>query len=74
MGEANTDVKGGKTKTPKKGFIKGLKAEFKKIIWPDKQSTARETTAVIIVSVILGIVIKVFDLIIQFGLDKLIAH
>ena len=74
MGEDNTDVKGGKTKTPKKGFIKGLKAEFKKIIWPDKQSTARETTAVIIVSVILGIVIKVFDLIIQFGLDKLIAH
>ena len=74
MGEANTDVKGGKTKTPKKGFIKGLKSEFKKIIWPDKQSTARETTAVIIVSVILGIVIKVFDLIIQFGLDKLIAH
>lgn len=74
MGEVNTDVKGGKTQTPKKGFIKGLKAEFKKIIWPDKQSTARETTAVIIVSVILGIVIKVFDLIIQFGLDKLIAH
>ena len=74
MGEANTDVKGGKTKTPKKGFIKGLKEKKKKIIWPDKQSTARETTAVIIVSVILGIVIKVFDLIIQFGLDKLIAH
>ena len=74
MGEANTDVKGGKTKTPKKGFIKGLKAEFKKIIWPDKQSTARETTAVIIVSVILGIVIKVFYLIIQFGLYKLIVH
>ena len=67
MGEANTDVKLDKTKdkTKKKSFFKGLKAEFSKIIWPG-------TTAVIIVSVILGVIIKLLDMIIQFGLHNLI--
>ena len=74
MGEANTDVKLDKTKdkTKKKSFFKGLKAEFSKIIWPGRQSVAKETTAVIIVSVILGVIIKLLDMIIPFGLHNLI--
>ncbi len=28
-------------------FFSGLKAEFNKIIWPDKQSLARQTAAVV---------------------------
>lgn len=53
----------------KKSYFKGLKAEFKKIIWPDKASVGRQTTAVLIISVLLGVVIKVLDVFIQYGVD-----
>ncbi len=59
-------------KAPKKSFIKGLKAEFKKIIWPDKISVAKQTTAVVIVSVIIGIIIKIVDMVIQMGLNFIV--
>ena len=32
-----------KTKAKKPSKIKGLKAEFKKIIWPDKKTLAKQT-------------------------------
>lgn len=53
----------------KKSYFKGLKAEFKKIIWPDKASVGRQTTAVLIISILLGVVIKVLDVFIQYGVD-----
>lgn len=59
-------------KAPKKSWFKSLKAEFKKIIWPDKKLLGKKTVAVVIVSVILCIVIAVLDAIIKFGLDFLI--
>ena len=67
MGEAKA---GGKA--PKKSWFKGLKAEFKKIIWPDKKSVAKQTTAVVIISIILGALIKLIDMIIQLGLDFIV--
>ena len=56
-------------KAPKKDFVKGLKAEFSKIIWPDKDTLTKETVIVVVSTVILGIVIAVLDLIIKFGLN-----
>ena len=38
-------------KAPKKSWFKGLKAEFKKVIWPDRKTLATETTAVVAVSI-----------------------
>ena len=32
-------------KTKKKSWFKGLKAEFKKIIWPDKKTLVKETVS-----------------------------
>ena len=61
-----------KTRTQKKSWFKGLQAEFKKIIWPDKKRLARQTTAVVAVSVILGIVIAVVDVILRYGIDLLV--
>jgi len=55
-------------KAPKKSWFKGLKAEFKKIIWPDKESVAKQTVAVIVVSVILCVVIALLDAVIGLGL------
>ena len=56
-------------KAPKKDFIKGLKAEFSKIIWPDKDTLTKVTVVVGVSTVILGIVIAALDLIIKFGLN-----
>ena len=60
-------------KAQKESFFTGLSAEFKKIIWPDKKSLARQTTAVIAVSVVMGLVIALMDYIIQYGVDFLVG-
>ncbi len=54
------------------GRIQKLKSEFKKIIWPDKNTVIKETTAVVVVTVILGAIIALLDLIIKTGLDKIL--
>lgn len=59
-------------KAPKTSWFTGLKAEFAKIIWPEKKSLARQTTAVIAVSVVLGFVISILDTLIQYGVDFLV--
>lgn len=56
-------------KAPKKSFFKGLKAEFDKIIWPDPESAGKRTVTVVICSIVLGAIIAVMDLIIQYGLS-----
>ena len=61
-----------KEKTQKKSWFKGLQAEFKKIIWPDKKTLAKQTTAVVAVSVVLGAVIAVIDAILRYGIDLLV--
>lgn len=52
----------------KKSFFKGLKAEFKKIVWPDQETLTKQTVAVFVVSIALGLVIAVLDVVITFGL------
>ena len=59
-------------KKQKKSWFKGLKAEFKKIIWPDKKTLVKQTVAVITCSVILGAIIAVVDALIQYGIDFLV--
>ena len=68
MGELGNNEKAPR----KKSFIKTLKAEFKKIIWPDKETLTKQTIAVLISSVVLGAIIAVLDLIIKFGLNIII--
>ena len=69
MGEtANT----AQEKAPKKSWFKGLKSEFKKISWPDKETLVKESAAVIVITVILGLVIAVVDMAIENGLRFLI--
>ncbi len=66
MGEmANTTTT---EKAPKKSWFKGLKAEFKKIIWPGKETLAKQTVAVVSVTVILGLIIYVLDYVIELGI------
>lgn len=53
---------------PKKSWFKGMKAEFKKIIWPDKESLGKLSVAVISTTVILGLIIYVLDYLIELGI------
>ena len=52
----------------KKSFFKGLKAEFGKVIWPNRETVGRETAVVIACYIELGLIIALLDLIIKFGL------
>ena len=53
-------------------WIDGLKAEFRKIIWPDQKSLVKQTGAVVAVSIVLGVMIAVLDFIFQYGIDILV--
>ena len=52
---------GNTEKAQKKSFWKGLEAEYKKIIWPDKETLQKETAAVIAGAVALGLIIAALD-------------
>ncbi len=56
----------------KKNWFDGLKAEFRKIIWPDQKSLVKQTGAVVAVSIVLGIIISILDFIFQYGVDILV--
>ena len=66
MGETVKETK------QKKSWFKGLKAEFKKSIWPDRNSLVKETTAVLVVSVLLGAIIFVVDFVARIGIEFLV--
>ncbi len=61
-----------KEKADKKSFFKGLKAEFKKIIWPNKETITKQSVLVLVVSLALGLIIGILDLIIKFGLNLIL--
>ncbi len=62
-----------KEKSAKTSFFKGVKAEFKKISWPDKDSLLKQSVAVVCISVVLGAVIAVLDFLMQYGVDFLVS-
>ena len=59
-------------KNQKKSWFKGLSQEFKKIIWPDKKTLAKQTAAVIFISVVMGAIIAVLDFLLQHGVEILV--
>lgn len=61
----------GRKKSEKVGFLSGVKAEFGKIIWPNKQSLVRQTVAVVVCSVVLGLIIFGLDLAINAGFKNI---
>ena len=68
MGETKNE----KTSAKKKSKFTDLKAEFKRIIWPEKKTLVRQTTAVVVISVVLGVIISAMDVVIQYGVDFLV--
>jgi preprotein translocase subunit SecE len=52
--------------------FKGLKAEFRKIVWPTREELLKQTIAVVVVSVVLGLVIAALDWAFQLGFGAII--
>ena len=69
MGEASNKSKG----SVKKWFA-GLKAEFSRIIWPDKATIIRQTVVVVVITIIVGVLISLIDSVVQLGLDAIIGR
>ena len=59
-------------KPRRKSYWKGLKAEFKKIVWPDRETVTKQTIVVLLVSLALGVLIGVLDMIFKFGINLII--
>ena len=57
----------------KPDFAKGVKTEFKKITWPDRTSLIKQSGAVVGVSVVLGAVIAVIDMLLQYGVNNFLT-
>lgn len=60
------------TAAKKPSFFKGVANEFKKIIWPNKETLTRETIAVIFFSIVIGLIIALLDWVFQLGLGLII--
>lgn len=58
-------------KASKPSFFKGVKAEFKKISWPDRESVIKQSVAVVCISVVLGAIIALLDFIMLYGVSFL---
>ena len=58
-------------KQARPSFFSGMKAEFKKISWPDRQSTLKQSIAVVMISVVLGVIIAILDYVVKYGVGFL---
>jgi preprotein translocase subunit SecE len=71
MGDTNNNAV--ETAAKKSGsWFKGLKAEYKKIIWPGRDDVTKQTIAVVLVSLVVGVIIAVLDMGLQYGIDFII--
>ena len=68
MGDTTKNEQAGK-----KSFIKGIKAEYNKIVWPSKDTVTKQTIAVLVSTIALGLVITALDLIIRLGHDVILG-
>lgn len=48
------------------GFLKGIKAELKKVVWPTQKQLINNTVMVILLVLALGVIVLTFDMIIEF--------
>jgi len=68
---SKTPVKKAPEKAPKEAkpnFITNVIGELKKVVWPTRQETIKLTTMVLVVSIVMGAILGLFDL----GFAKLI--
>ena len=58
-------------KENKPSFFEGVKAEWNKITWPAKEQLTKQSIAVVISTIVLGVIITVLDFGLQYGVSLL---
>ncbi|MCR4922720.1 MAG: preprotein translocase subunit SecE [Lachnospiraceae bacterium] len=71
--ENKAAVKSADKSKDKGSWFKGLKAEFNKIVWESRDNVTKQTIAVVVVSLVLGVIIAILDLILQYGVDFIVG-
>lgn len=54
-----------------KGFIKGVKSELKKVVWPTKKQLINNTILVLGLIVVVSVIVLGFDVILEFCDEKI---
>ena len=72
MSDNNASAKAPAVSEKAGGFFKGVKAEFNKINWETRENVTKQTISVVVVSFVLGVIIAVLDMILQYGVDFIV--
>lgn len=56
---------------PKTSFFQGVKSEYRKITWPDRKSTIKQSLVVTVISIVLGLIIAIIDYAAKYGVNFL---
>ena len=72
--EKTGEKKNRKAKPEKKNesLLAEIKGEFKKIVWPPRRELVKQTTTVIIVALMFGVIIFLMDTVFGFGINNFI--
>ena len=57
----------------KRSYFEELKGEFRKIVWPDKKKLGKQSVAVLITAIVVGIITSAVDWLMQIGLSFIIG-
>ena len=55
------------------GFFKDARVEVRKVVWPTRQETIQTTIAVLFMVVLVAIMLWLFDMLLGWGVGKLLA-
>jgi preprotein translocase subunit SecE len=55
-----------------KAYFKGVRSEFKKVIWPGRKSLVNHTGIVVLISLIISLLVWILDIIIHWILAFII--
>ncbi len=58
-------------KQSRPNFFQGVKTELKKVVWPDRKSTLKQSVAVVAISVVVGVIIAIIDYAAKYGVNFL---
>lgn len=66
-------VQAAKKKSSDRDTLADYKAEFKKIVWPDRTEMVKRTATVIVTSLIVGVIIFCMDTVFSAGYSAIIG-
>ena len=55
------------------GFFKDARVEVRKVVWPTRQETLQTTIAVLFMVILVAIMLWLFDMLLGWGVSKLLA-